>query len=79
METTLKKWGNSLAIRIPGVYCRQSGMNEGSKVKISLENGSLVITPVKTKYKLEDLLLQVNDGNLHGEIQYGEPQGHEIW
>ena len=47
MEITLKKWGNSLAIRIPGAYCRQSGMVEGSKVTVSIENGSLVITPVK--------------------------------
>jgi antitoxin MazE len=79
METTLKKWGNSLAIRIPGAYCRQSGMVEGSKVTVSIENGSLVITPVKGKYELEELLLQVNDDNLHGEIQYGEPKGREIW
>jgi antitoxin MazE len=79
METTLKKWGNSLAIRIPGIYCRQSGMNEGSKVDVSLENGSLIITPVKGKYELEELLLQVNEDNLHGEIQYVEPKGHEIW
>ncbi len=66
-----------MSIRIPGIYCRQSGMNERSKVKISIENGALVITPVKTKYKLEDLLLQVNDSNLHGEIEYGKPQGGE--
>ncbi|HNQ37555.1 MAG: hypothetical protein KA780_03915 [Prolixibacteraceae bacterium] len=79
METTFKKWGKSLVIRIPGAYCRQSGMIEGSKVAVSLENGAQIITPVKGKYELEELLLQVNDDNLHGEIHYGEPKGREIW
>lgn len=54
-------------------------MIEGSKVAVSLENGAQIITPVKGKYELEELLLQVNDDNLHGEIHYGEPKGREIW
>jgi antitoxin MazE len=79
METTIKKWGNSLAVRIPGIFSRQSGITEGTEVEIKVENGSLVITPVKRKYTLKELLDQVNDSNLHSEVDTGEVKGNEIW
>ena len=79
MESIVKKWGNSLALKIPGFFCRQSGMTEGSRVNISLKGNSLDIKLVRPKYKLDELLEQVNESNLHGEIWEGTLKGREIW
>ena len=55
-------------------------MEEGSAVDISLDNGHLVIRPVRsTKYQLTELLSKVTDDNVHEEISTGDAVGREIW
>ena len=45
-----------------------------------LENGKIILKPVKTKkYSLNDLLKKVNKNNLHSEIDTGETIGNEEW
>ena len=36
MQTTVQKWGNSLAIRIPGAFSRETGLKAGLPVDISI-------------------------------------------
>ena len=43
------------------------------------EEGHLVIKPRKPEYRLEDLLAQITEENIHGETDTGEPVGVEIW
>lgn len=79
MQTTVQKWGNSLAIRIPGAFSRETGLKAGLPVDISLENETIVIKPIRKKYVLKELLDEVHESNLHGEIYTGDPKGREIW
>ena len=41
----IERWGNTLAVRIPGTVVRQAKLRANQRVKISVENGSVVITP----------------------------------
>ncbi len=80
METRVRKWGNSLGLRIPKSIAEQTGVKEGSAVNLSVEDDRLVITPVQVEaYRLADLLERVTDENLHGEIDFGDPVGREVW
>lgn len=36
MQSTVGKWGNSLAIRLPVEFARQSGLREGVPVELSV-------------------------------------------
>lgn len=81
MITKVLKWGNSLALRIPKAFARELDIEENSRVNITLQEGQLSIAPVK-EYEtedLEELLGQVNENNLHYEIDTGKPQGKETW
>ncbi|MXZ10857.1 MAG: AbrB/MazE/SpoVT family DNA-binding domain-containing protein [Gemmatimonadetes bacterium] len=79
METRVQKWGNSLALRIPEPLAIQIGLEPNSPVKLSLRGKELVIEPIKTsKLKLDDLLSQVTEHNLHGEVDTGPATGGEI-
>ena len=50
------------------------------RVELSLRGKELVIEPVKpSKLKLDDLLSQVTEHNLHGEVDTGPATGGEIW
>jgi antitoxin MazE len=79
MQTTVQKWGNSLAVRISVALARESGISEGTMVDIIPENHKLVIQPLKKKYSLSELLEKINSGNLHKEIETGAIKGNEVW
>ena len=36
MQTTIRKWGNSLALRLPAEYVRSIGIKEGDNLEASL-------------------------------------------
>ena len=77
MRTRVAKWGNSLAVRIPRAFVARAGLNEGSAIEIAEKDGALVLR--KPRYRLDDLLAGVTDSNRHGESDWGEPRGDEVW
>jgi len=80
MLTRIQKWGNSLGLRIPRSFAADVEVEAGSTVDIRVENGDLVIRPVRRRqYVLSELLEGVNSGNLHEEISTGHPVGREAW
>ena len=57
MKVQVQKWGNSLALRIPKSFAQETGIERGSVVDISLEDGEIVIRPlIEPAYSLDDLL-----------------------
>ena len=80
MQTKVRKWGNSLGLRIPRSFAAKAQVEEGSTVDLSVENGRLVVRALRAKkYTLPDLLPEVNARNVHGEVATGEPRGREAW
>ncbi len=80
MKTRIRKWGNSLAVRIPRPFAEESNLHEDSTVDVSLRNGKLVVAPlVEPAPSLEDLVKQITPRNRHREIETGGPVGSEIW
>lgn len=79
MQTTIQKWGNSLAIRIPKSFASETKINNGTEVDLLIKNNQLVISPiVAEKYSLNSFLSEITESNIHSEIDFGEPQGKEI-
>ena len=80
MQTKIQKWGNSLGLRIPKSFAAQAGVEAGSEVDLSLEDGELIIRPKRVpKYDLSVLLRRVTTENVHTEVQSGQPVGREVW
>ena len=80
MDTRVQKWGESLALRIPEALANQLGLEPDSPVTVSRRGTELIITPMnRERLTLEDLLAQVTEDNLHGEIDTGPAVGREIW
>ena len=80
MQTTVQKWGNSLAIRIPKSFASETKINNGTEVDILIKNNQSIITPViKEEYSLETFLADINDSNLHEATDFGEPLGLELF
>ena len=83
MKTTVvRKWGNSVAVRLPKAAARKFGMREGVTVRIVEEEKthSLSFRPLRDQeYTLAKLLSLVTPHNRHDEIDWGAQRGKEIW
>ncbi len=78
MKTTVCKWGNSLAIRVPKRVVEEAGLREKDSVDIEVHEGTLVIRPhLRRVYRLEDLVKRITPRNVHDEIDFGGPVGAE--
>jgi antitoxin MazE len=78
MTVPLRKWGNSLAIRIPKDIATTLSIEYNSLLTLAIIDGMLVIKPQK-KSRLESLISQINSENLHNEISTGRSVGNEEW
>ncbi len=80
MQTQIKKWGNSLALRIPKLFALDANLKINKMVDMSIDKGNIIITPIDEKeYSLKKLLEGVTKNNLHKEFDTGAPVGKEIW
>jgi len=80
MLTKIQKWGNSLGLRIPKSFAAEADVEEGSTVDLAIENGELIIRPVRRpRLRLQDLLAGVTSQNLHKELDTGAAVGQEEW
>jgi antitoxin MazE len=81
VRAQVTKWGNSLALRIPGAYAKQIGVEEGRPVDIDVADGKLVVTPVSDQpaYDIGELVARMKGAARADEIDTGEPRGDEAW
>ena len=80
MKTSVKKWGNSAAVRIPAAVLEATHVQIDDDVDIREEAGRIVIEPVREKkFELNDLLKEITKDNIHQEIDFGSPEGREVW
>ena len=78
------KWGNSLAVRIPKTVAEALKVGVGRRAEIAIENGALVLRPIKRTrrkrtYTLEELLKGMTRENVPEEVDWGEAVGNEVW
>ncbi len=80
MRVQVRKWGNSLALRIPKPFADEAEVRDGTVVDLSLAEGKLVAVRVVTgKFTLKQLLRNVTKDNVHREISFGDTVGREAW
>jgi antitoxin MazE len=81
MATTVQKWGNSLAVRIPKDIAERVEIHQGSEMEMRVvENeGTITLVPKKQqkRYSLDELLAQCKPENRHQEMDLGI-EGNEL-
>ena len=95
MTTMIQKWGNSQGVRIPKVILDSVNWSENEKIVIIVDNGKLVIKIViivdngklviekaKEEHKrknIKELFKDYKEDYTPVEIDWGKPEGDEIW
>ncbi len=78
MDTTVQKWGNSLALRIPSALAKDVRLRQGSVVEVVVVEGTMVVKPKDgRRYSLSRLLKGITKANRHVEQPSGRGVGKE--
>ena len=79
MPTTIARWGNSLAVRIPAYVADAAGLHEGDAVQIDVRDHAIVVQRTTPRLDLAELVSRITPENRHDEIDWGTRVGREAW
>jgi antitoxin MazE len=79
MYTTIQRWGNSQAVRLPKPLLEKAKLGNNDRVEIRVENGNLIIVPVKKHKTLKERIAEYSGDYRCSEWDTGEPMGKEVW
>jgi antitoxin MazE len=77
----IKRWGNNLGVRLPAAVAREARLHVDQRVRVSVEGGQVIITPVDDSLLSLEERLAAFDRERHGGEQMGTTQaiGAERW
>lgn len=78
MRTQLRKWGNSLAIRMPKPCVEALSLRAGMTLEVTVVGRQMILSPVQVEFTLEQLVSRITPENCHGETEWGSAAGAEI-
>lgn len=78
MEIHLKRWGNSLGLRIPKGIADAAGLKVDDAVSIDTSQDGLIVKKARRKYNLAELISQITTENRHEAIDLGSQKGMEM-
>jgi antitoxin MazE len=74
----LKRWGNNLGVRLPAAVARAAHLEVDQRVRVTVEEGRVVITPVAPAAEsLESRLARFDPARHGGEAMAAAPVGAE--
>lgn len=81
-QVHITKWGNSLGFRIPRGIADSLDIQAGDTLELAPADGGLLLkkAPGKGKrYALADILDSFAPSSAYVAIDFGPPQGEEVW
>ena len=63
---SIKTWGNSLGVRIPSTVARAARLRANQPVKLTVENGRVIVTPQSAQPLTLAERLELYDPAVHG-------------
>lgn len=62
----IKQWGNNLGVRLPAAVAREAHLHVDQRVRISVEGGQVIITPITDVHLTLEQRLACFDPARHG-------------
>ena len=76
----IKRWGNTLGVRLPAAVAKAAHLRVDQRVRVSVEQGRVVITPIGGGALSLEQRLALFDPARHGEEAMAtKPRGAERW
>jgi len=80
MQVQLKNWGNSQGIRFSKEFLKSAGIQPNDTLTAQIIDGKIVLSRAFVHRTLKERA-EAYGGELHlsDEMDWGEPQGSEVW
>jgi antitoxin MazE len=76
----IKHWGNNLGVRLPAAVAREANLHADQRVRVTVEEGRVVIEPIRDEPLTLAQRLSSFDPALHGgEAMVATALGAERW
>ncbi len=76
----IKNWGNNLGVRLPAAVARAAHLHADQRVRVAVEQGRVIITPVEdAPVTLEQRLARYDPARHGGEAMASAALGVEQW
>lgn len=76
----IKHWGNNLGVRLPAAVARAANLHADQRVRVEVEAGRVIITPVAdAPVTLEQRLARYDPARHGGEAMVSAAVGAEQW
>jgi antitoxin MazE len=76
----IKHWGNNLGVRLPAAVARAANLQADQRVRVSVEAGRVIITPIAdAPLTLAQRLARFDPVRHGGEVMISPSQGAEQW
>lgn len=76
----IKPWGNNLGVRIPAAVAREAKLHANQRVRLTVEDGRVIITPQAEQAVTLAARLALFDPAVHGgEVMADARVGAERW
>lgn len=76
----IKHWGNNLGVRLPASVARAAHLHVDQRVRVAVESGRVVITPLEVvQLTLAQRLARFDPARHSGEVMATEAVGAERW
>lgn len=77
----IKQWGNNLGVRLPAAIAKEAHLHNHQRVRISVEDEKVIITPLRDEaLTLEERLARFDPERHGGELMITEQAiGAERW
>jgi antitoxin MazE len=76
----IKQWGNNLGVRLPVAVAKAAHLHVDQRVRISVEDGTIVIRPIEdAALTLEQRLTRFDPAKHGGEVMQSQVVGAEKW
>lgn len=78
MQVQVARWGKSLGLRIPKDVAARVGLREGVRVDVEADGDRIIITPVRRRYVLTELLQGMTPAAMREAFYWGPEKGREV-
>ncbi len=78
-KAQIRKWGNSLAVRIPKHAADAAKLKQGDEIEVVASPGKVELRSLRKRPSLAVLVRQITPENRHEETDWGETVGREVW
>ena len=77
-KANLRKWGNSLGVRIPKRLAERLNLHEGSTIELEETDRGILLRTVDVP-SLDTLIDRMDESQRPDLEDFGSPHGNEVW